>query len=242
MITMRDFGNPEKGGRLGNSLFQLCSIIGISERLNHPYILPNWNYSDYFNLKINTGDFSLPAIGIREPNFHYFEEFYKLILPGRNYNLNGYFQSEKYFGSQKLRFKNQMYYDSQKEIVGIHVRRGDYVNNPYYYQLPRAYYFNALTRHIPDINNKLVFVFSDDINYCKQIFPDNFQFIEGNTDIEDLRMLAACDYHVLSNSTFSWWGAYLSNSKKVIRPVHYFAGNGLKNNTKDFWPKEWIAM
>lgn len=251
MLTIKKFGIASEGGRLGNALFQLNSLIGISEKLNHPYILAGWRHADHFNLNIKTGSLPGNCIQLKETSFCYDMNQFAGLKQGKNYDFIGYLQSEKYFGSKKIQFRNpslrfiyllQKYFpDDRKQTVGIHVRRGDYVNNPYYHQLPYIYYFGALERKIPDFCNKRVMIFSDDIEYCREVFPktSNFVFVQGNTDIEDLFLLSKCDYHILSNSTFSWWGAYLSNSKKIIRPVQYFAGSGLKNDTKDFWPESW---
>lgn len=243
MITCKNFGIPEKGGRLGNSLFQFCSIIGLAQRFYQPYALPQWKYSHLFNLEFRSGIVS-DCQEVREKYFHYDLNQFSSIRGGKNFNIIGYLQSEKYFGKDKLKFResdmtNDLKYSNTAETIGIHVRRGDYVDHPYYHQLSIDYFLTAL-HHIPDYENKRILIFSDDIEWCKNNFPTGFNFAEGNSEIEDLFLLSKCDYHILSNSTFGWWGAYLSDSKIVIRPKHYFAGEGLKHNTKDFWPKNWI--
>jgi hypothetical protein len=251
MITIKKFGIAEAGGRLGNALFQLNSLIGVSETTGHPYVLAGWKYADYFNLNIKFGSMPGNCISLKESSFHFDMTQFDGLKQGKNYDFTGYLQSEKYFGQQRIKFKSppqhlvnlylKYFGGSEEQTVAIHVRRGDYVDNPYYYQLPYIYYFKALENKIPEMHKKRILIFSDDIEYCREVFPktSNFVFIAGNTEIEDLYLMAQCDYHILSNSTFSWWGAYLSASRKVIYPAQYFAGSGLKNDTKDFWPDRW---
>ncbi len=249
MITCKNFGISERGGRLGNALFQWASIIGLSEHYSQRYVLPMWKYSETFSIKFNFGIIRDKCIDVKERNFHHDLNQFNSIRGSRNFNIVGYLQSEKYFGKEKLKFKSptpmtnelalKHFIGVNKETIGIHVRRGDYVGHPYYYQLPVLYFLEALEL-IPDYWNKRIMVFSDDLTWCRKYFPKNFEFMDGNSEIQDLYLLSLCDYHILSNSTFGWWGAYLSESKKVIRPKHYFAGEGLKNDTIDFWPKNWV--
>ncbi len=74
-------------------------------------------------------------------------------------------------------------------------------------------------------------------------FLDNFLFVEGNTDYEDLSLFSMCRNHIISNSTFGWWGAWLSpnDDKKVIAPKTWF-GPGVGHDTKDLIPEEWTTI
>ena len=87
-------------------------------------------------------------------------------------------------------------------------------------------------------------VFSDDIPYCKTIFPKTFNFISGHSDIEDFFLMTLCNNFIIANSTFSWWAAWLSKSenKKIVAPKRWF-GPGLKHHkTEDIYCKDWIVI
>lgn len=100
-------------------------------------------------------------------------------------------------------------------LVAIHVRRGDYVNNPFYVDLMLTDYYQRAMSEFPE--DKFI-VFSDDIEWCKQqnIFKGCY-FTENKTELEDLNAMASCKGIIMANSSFSWWAAYLSKAK-VIAP------------------------
>lgn len=100
--------------------------------------------------------------------------------------------------------------------VAIHVRRGDYVNNRFYVDLTQTDYYERAMAQFPDSE---FLVFSDDIEWCKgqEIFKD-CSFSEGNDEVTDLNLMASCKGIIMANSSFSFWGAYLSNTKKIIAP------------------------
>jgi hypothetical protein len=90
------------------------------------------------------------------------------------------------------------------------------------------------------------FVFSDDINWCKEVFGENelIEYIDGNNQYVDLYLMTQCDHNIIGNSTFSWWGAWLNKNKnkKVIAPSIWFNPNRKDLNTKDMIPKDWIKI
>lgn len=260
MITCKEFNT---NGRIGNQLFVYASLLGIANKNNEELILPEWKYSDYFTGNFPVNKMVNNYITKEEEQFHYKEPNISYI-DDININLKGYYQSEKYWEHCKDLVKNQLTFnegfiedttskfidnsniDNIRPQIGIHIRRGDYVNNSNYYQLPIHYYIQALFKHFEDWQNKynLIF-FSDDINYCKLHFNclPNAYFAEG-TDIEDLCLMSECDNLILSNSSYSWFGAYLGVEKeKVIRPNYLFDGElKEKNDDKDFWIKAWIVF
>jgi hypothetical protein len=147
-----------------------------------------------------------------------------------------YVQDEKYF---------EKYKDEIREIFGagiggidkvsIHVRRGDYVGNPFYIDLTRTEYYQKAMRMF---KNKKFLVFSDDIEWCKrqEIFR-GCEFSEGNDEITDLNLMASCKGHIIANSSFSYWGAYLGKGR-VVAPKAWY-GDGIN---RTFCPKEWIRV
>ncbi len=103
--------------------------------------------------------------------------------------------------------------------VAIHIRRGDYVNNPFYVDLTETDYYDRAMKFFP---NDSFLVFSDDIEWCKGYFDGpQFDFSEGNDDVTDMNLMAGCKGVIMANSSFSWWAAYLSKGK-VIAPKQWF--------------------
>lgn len=266
MITSQFFGHPRLNKNLGNQLFELASLIGLSKRYKTDLYLPdNWHYSVFFKFSsdfINNTKESF--ITIEEPAFHCCLDFFdrlKKIIKDEYVNIEGYLQSEEYwkpFKDEILRaftFNDELELYSKsflikhkidiKQYVAISVRRGDFETDPFHYLLPIEYYLGALQKHFSD---KYVVVFSDDINWCRENFKfteTKVLFSENLNAIEQLSLMSKFQNFIIANSTFSWWGAYLSKNKtkKVIRPYHHFDGElKLKANIKDHYPKEWFVF
>ena len=83
-------------------------------------------------------------------------------------------------------------------------------------------------------------IFSDDINWCKEYFGESerIYYIDKNIDFVDMCMMSLCDHNIIANSTFSWWGAWLSNSEDVIAPTNWF-GSEAGLDDKDLVPERW---
>jgi len=130
-----------------------------------------------------------------------------------------YVQNYEYF---------DMYFDEIKALFGegiipndyvsIHVRRGDYVNNPFYYDLTETDYYQRAMLEFP---NEKFMVYSDNIEWCKkQDMFKNCNFSGGN-ELEDLNSIAGSKGVIMANSSFSWWGAFL-NKGKIIAPKLWY--------------------
>lgn len=143
-----------------------------------------------------------------------------------------YVQSDEYFDHHKEEIKKLFGTDIQPiDQVAIHVRRGsnpsnpdepNYSENPFYVNLYSTDYYERAMAEFPDAE---FLVFSDDIEFCKaqSLFKD-CEFSEGNDEVTDLNLMAGCKGHIIANSSFSWWGAYLSPfTKKVIAPKEWFS-------------------
>ncbi len=230
-------------GRLGNQLFQIASTLGLAERYGAEAHFPRWKYEQYFE-PIPHGEMMTNTI--TERDFHY----YDWNLTG-SCDIQGFFQSEKYFGSAKLRIKKE-YVDKarqnpifQKETICIHVRRGDYVGNSAYYQLTINYYIGALIAYFPNWQEMNILVVSDDIEYCKVHFGclPNATF-GGRTDIEDMILGTQCDHFIISNSSFGWWVAYLGEKpgSKIIHCGRLHSGRLKGKGCEDYYPSRWISF
>lgn len=156
-----------------------------------------------------------------------------------------YFQDPKYFEKYANEIKAifgdttwtgvDFYKIDEIEPVSIHVRRGDYAGNSFYTDLTQTDYYEKAIAEFP--GRKFV-VFSDDIEFCKQYFKGRgFYFSEGNTELEDMNLMSRCNGHIIANSTFSWWGAWLGKGKTVA-PKQWYA-DGIER-TK--CPVNWLRV
>lgn len=240
------FNSLGKLGRLGNQLFQIAAASGLAEKHGTIPTLPLTPLSKYFDINCYWGTANVPDY--KEPEYHYVEP----VLSEPGVNLHGYFQSCKYFGTKPIGFKDDFLQAQQVKLpagenICIHIRRGDYVGHSEYIQLPVTWFILAILS-IPDWQTKNLIFISDDMAYCRTHFEclPNAHFIKG-TDAEHMALGSLCDYHILSNSSFSWWTAYLADqrlrgSKKVLYPARYFRGAYSTKSTKDLWPLHWQAF
>lgn len=249
------FSRLGKKGNLGNQMFQIASTIGIALKNNQEFSFPKWEYSKYF---IN----QFPEIQ-KDENFKIVKEksfkYNQFKLDNGNYDIDGWLQSEKYFDMRNTKalflFEEQFIAGLlnshqllfNKKTILISIRRGDFINHPYYFQLSFKFYFLALIKNFPDWEKRNLIFTSDDIAYCKYHFSflKNAFFLEGLTAIEQLALGSQCDDFVISNSTFSWWLAWLGEKRnsKIIRPIKNFRGEfAMKNDDSDYFPSRWISF
>lgn len=196
-----------------------------------------------------------------EPHFQYWKGIEN--APSDCY-LMGYWQSERYFSDVAAQIRKEFHFRipllkhnnelasqiGSVNAVSLHVRRGDYVQNAKTnatHGLCSIDYYQAAIRHVAARTKQPhFFIFSDDIPWVKNNFKLDFphQYVDHNHDAEsynDMRMMSACKHHIIANSSFSWWGAWLNpdTEKIVIAPKKWFAN---KINTQDLYPKGWIVL
>lgn len=199
---------------------------------------------------------------VAEPHFYYWPGINNLTEKD-NY-LSGYWQSEKYFcdvASQiRADFSFQLPMEntntelvreiSQVNAVSLHVRRGDYANNPKTaatHGLCSLDYYRAAIRYVSErVQQPVFFVFSDDISWVKSNLQIDFphQYVAHNHGAEsynDMRLMSLCQHHIIANSSFSWWGAWLNSSvdKIVIAPKRWFAN---QTDVRDLLPQDWVKL
>lgn len=203
----------------------------------------------------------------REPHFHFDPAFETL---GPDTELFGYFQSERYFSAiaDDIRFclqprepfgmEARITADriAESELpVSVHIRRGDYVwaaTAAVHGLLDEAYYRKALAQVEDRIGRSPnLFVFSDDHTAAAQVLhfvpPERITYVQGDPDRpwEDLALMARCRHHIIANSSFSWWGAWLNRSPKkiVVAPSAWFTPATLcQRNVCDLYPLDWILV
>lgn len=134
--------------------------------------------------------------------------------------------------------------DPGADSVSIHVRRGDYLTmSGGSWALGEDYYRQAVEKMRSLVGRPKWYVFSDDIDWCRARFSDlgDVVFMEGDPTRpwEDLIRMSKCRHHIVANSTFSWWGAYLSGEGGwTICPRHWLAG--VETAPGEMVPENWI--
>ena len=158
----------------------------------------------------------------------------------RDLILKGYWQCPKYFDNYRKEILNQLVLKTtsatynkylplvqQSNSIAIHVRRGDYVQdqktNAFHGVCSMEYYVNAMQKLAQlGIQDKPLFIFSDDIEWCENQFTDwgKVTFVDGLNDRESLQLMSKCKHNIIANSSFSWWAAWLNNfaEKQIIAP------------------------
>lgn len=260
MIGMNNLGN---NGRLGNQMFQYASLVGVAKKRNFGWCIPEkQDLSKGFELK-NLKHFGY--INGSELILHESHEFCEELMyecPDE-VTFNGYFQSEKYFKHvedtirEDFTFKDfildsvlaDFSLDLLRDSVSIVVRRyEDSFDYPgcdrNHRNLPVEYYSEAIKYFGKD---RKYIICSNNIEWCKSqeiFYGDNFIFNEKTKGpFYDLCLTSLCKDYIISNSTFSWWGAWLGNrNKKVLSPSTWY-GPGLSHiNTDDLFPSEWVKI
>ncbi len=208
-------------------------------------------------------------------NFHTtrYDETLFPIQPTGNYNLVGRFDLYTYWYNSigeevaNWKFKPELQQSAEnrmaeiksnlgdKPTVSIHVRRGDYLLPQYSFcHLDSDYYIKAIVENFMPIEDYNFIVFSNDIEYVKEMFVgDNIWFIDPvggekictDSEKEDLALLSLCDHHITANSSYSWWGAYLGKNltKKVICPTNWLHSNHQSSWINgNYYPPTWINI
>ena len=167
--------------------------------------------------------------------------------------VDGFFQSEKYFIHNREAILNLFRETEQgnrayekyfaKDIgttMSIHIRRGDYLKLPNHHPTsPMSYYEKAIDK-MAAFDRALVF--SDDVEWCKANFKDSRFVFPQEKDYVEMFLMSKCNKHIIANSSFSWWGAWLSDSIQVIAPKTHF-GVALKHvKDSDVYPESWIRI
>jgi hypothetical protein len=189
---------------------------------------------------------------------------YKKTISNNYVLFDGYWQSYKYlipieeklrkdFTFNKSIISNLELYDEiiNNNSISIHIRKGDYLkgrNAKIYENIPLEYYQQAIAHFTIKVNSPVYYVFSNDLVWVKEYlnFPIGSKFIfvdnskSENSTITDLYLMSSCKHHVIANSTFSWWGAWLNPSKEkiVIAPKKWYVGKK-NDSTIDLIPSEW---
>jgi hypothetical protein len=251
-------------GGLGNMMFEIATLESMSEdtglKTNYPNFIEHfkdltkfertqtYNPFEYLDIFKNFTWFGRPDpyLNFRDIPYAYFD-----LQPKDGDCFKGYFQSEKYFKhnwefiltlfepSDKIKTE-LLRYDrlTNQTTCSIHVRRGDYLKYKDIHFVQDMEYFNKAIKTVGKVDQYLIF--SDDIPWCKENFKgDKFYFVENEKDYIELFLMSKCTHNIISNSSFSWWGAWLSSNKNkiVIAPEKWWIGE-----SKDVIPETWIKL
>jgi hypothetical protein len=181
--------------------------------------------------------------------------------------LKGYWQSAQYFSDYNSEIRQAFAFQAysteklketidqidQTNSVSIHFRRGDYLTNPVAQKvlgvLGMAYYSAAVQKIKSEIENPFFYIFSDDPEWVKKNLPVNekYKIIESSYQDKshcDMLLMSKCKHHIIANSSFSWWGAWLNADpgKLVIAPKQWFADEQLNANSVHLIPAAWIRL
>jgi hypothetical protein len=259
-------------GGLGNAMFQIASIEYMGEIWGQPVCYPNvdnwirhitgiWDgrashaeeYISIFanlDLKKNWDERYSINQNVIMP-FHY-----KDIEPRDGDNFIGYFQSELNFPDRN--FVKELFipssdiaevlYDYNDILDGItcsiHVRRGDYLSLPHHHPILRSDYYYKAIELLKPLKIDQFLVFSDDMDWATDVFQgDEFHFITAK-DYYSLFLMSRCNHHIIANSAFSWWGAYLGTDKNsvTIAPEQWFGDAYPEDHADDIIPQSWIKL
>jgi len=227
-------------------------ILSLTTRKKEPF---DW-FLQLFHKK------KLPArTYVKEKTFYEFEP--EILRIGDNAYLDGYWQSEKYFTDiaemlrQECSVKNpQTGKDAQIaarikncDSVSLHIRRGDYVADPKTQEsfgvFGLEYYLKAVQEIKKRVGRPTFFVFTDDPQWGKENLSLDAEtvFVDHNNadkNYEDLRLMSQCRHHIIANSSFSWWGAWLNAdpNKIVFAPMRWVNNR----RCRDIIPQEWNRL
>lgn len=258
-------------GGFGNQLFQLAYALEISNnsglpiRLNmqkgpRPFALGVLGIENNKSFRLSNGSFlNVDKVkhsyrcGFYEYK-HHGGNFLSLNNPPRHLILNGYFQSAKYFQEISSQLRETLIAtlaiksdESEYEYV-VHIRLGDYVRKENILAIHGHINEDYLTRALQVLGWAEGFplcIVTDDVISFRQLFPKYAELatkIQSSTLLEDFRLIASKKNKVISNSTFSWWAAWLGQGNVVAPKQWYFDDKILEESKKDLFPQNWILL
>ena len=243
-----------------------CTLMSSNLELYKCFNIPTKISSYYNNQTLSPNNFKPSddfVFGIKADHSAYGQlfstktdqEFLKKDFKDKS--ITGFFQSYKYFENieNELRYHFQFrkkyskicnYYINALQIneplISLHIRRTDYLNSSVLNNLNLNYYEDALSYYDSQLP---VLIFSDDYKWCEEqsIFQNNrFTIIKTNNTYVDLCLMSKCDYHIIANSSFSWWGSWLAKSKKTISPKKWFSSDYNFLDSDELRLPHWISI
>ena len=279
MISFPQLG---KLGRLGNQMFQIASTIGIAKRSEQLAIFPEWQYQKFFKNELPTAKILIKDIvqestcdyqntsmpeHVRPIGLHGYFQSYKYFEKYKE-DIFYYFEfSEEIEDYIKSKYSEEL----NSCDTFMHVRRGDYEKLSNVYYLQSSDYFSECAKLA---ESKKIAVFSDDIEWCKENFKNlDCLFVSERNhskgldtqdseeesksflreDVVEFALMTKFQNSIISNSSYSWWSAYLNKdkNKKIFAPKNWYKEEHIKviypikedyNYREDLIPKSWTLV
>ncbi len=269
---MLSFNELGRKGNLGNQMFQFAGLRGIARNRGFDWRIPpqgpHWIHgSQMFELfemrSLNEASFGFgtgktyfsPGKKDRrnstgfEFDSHLFNE-----VPD-NVNLNAFFQSPKYFEAIEDEIRadfslrrsvfervREKYPLAAEPFISLHVRRGDYLKFPKHHPVQTIDFYAAALEALPRLQ---VLITTDDPQWVSEqrLFQQpRFQLVNSGSSKDDFTIQTMATCSVISNSSFGWWGAWLSRSESVVAPANWFGPKLVHQKITDLYPENWLVI
>jgi len=262
MITFNLLG---KYGRMGNQMFQYATLYSIAKTRKYNFGVPykNKSINCYQNFCLDecfpnlTARDSSNIKSLRKAIESCFEYNQGIFGIADQTDIVGYFQSEKYFKDYKNDLLNEYKFNkniddsaidirsiTKEPVISVHLRLGDYKNFVNKHPICTLEYYKNALEHLP--KDLLIIAFSDEPELAKKIFNElgrKYFISDTSNQYIDMCLMTKCDYHIIANSSFSWWGAWLANTKKVIAPATWFGDSpDMPKNWSDIYCDGWVVI
>jgi len=265
-ISFSRLGNH---GRIGNQLWQLAGTLGIARSRGEDVSFPRWAYESVFSVPRSW--FNDPVTGTDASDFTqylgeqgstYLQDFF--LWSNIQDEVREILQPGDLAQTELNKPNYARYFDLTGRVLAVHVRRGDNATahlrgeQGHHPLRPFQYYEEAIAR-FPDHDH--IVIFSDDIPWCRNAFRDySPMFFEGGParpkehepefatapvlDWIDLLAMTHADYFVMSNSSYSWWGAYLSGTapENIVYPWPFFGPKLANLQAERMFPPGWQRL
>lgn len=245
----------ELAGGIGNQMFQYAHGLALAREMGVELKLLFADYGrpfglHHFGLALDPGQLGNPEVIRYDGNFDEAAEWSTLSrlrsITASSVKIAGYFQNEGYFRPVAAEVRERFRLpplDQYKEPTGtpvcVHVRRGDFVRSGLHDVCRPQYYLDAILLMRALVADPYFIVVSDDPAWCRETLADvpGTRVIGPVDELTTLRIMCSCEAFILSNSTFGWWGAWLSDARPVIAPSRFLAGRPW-----NICPDHWIQL
>lgn len=263
-LTAKPFVSAKLVGQLGNQMFQIAAATVVALDNGAEAIFPDLVNSKEHGIPLNYEKvfFDLKTKIKRDYDYRFYSHKcpYLPIPYHPNMLIEGWFQSEKYFSHRRddilklfapsteiHNYLTSTYADILSEPCTVAIHHRSYMKEDpkqHFHPTQTKEYFLKAISHFPE--DALFVVCSNDILWCKWNFSDiprDFIFIENEPYYHDLYLMSMCTHNIVSNSSFSWWSAYLNQNpnKIVVAPRQWFAKTS-GQDFRDVIPESWIAI
>ena len=244
--------------------FNLKTEIATAKEIEYIKTLDGKNFLDYRCNLLRNRFASRHKKAVVTEDLSVFDK--DLLLPNSTSYLEGYFTTQNFFQDFALEVRNAFQFAENapsnvaeiaskinQNTIALSIRRGDFLGNPLHNICSIEYFKRAFERFAQIDSNLELLIFSDEVEWIKENmnFDVPHKFVSGVEDhMDHIRLMSMCKHHIIPNSTFSWWGAWLSGSSNVITPDLWLTGDQ-KVHEKNFghWvetrhtvPENWIRI